>query len=186
MRNALIAAFVLIGLGTGVAAFQFARSPSRPVAAPVHPVWSEVKWPFPMDQWGTGQGFRCKANDCGREVDVYLRPKIGFCNCTTGVADDEELERLADFDLFRERQTAVSPGRPIDVRWMKGRARAYLFAGSFVRPKSTLTVAFNDRCDAIVATAVVDEDHRAESESLVLDFLRGDVVIHWTEAMLGL
>ena len=52
------------------------------------------------DQWGKGKAFHCKAADCGTEVSLYVRAKIGFCNCTTGVADDEELERLSDFDLM--------------------------------------------------------------------------------------
>ena len=52
-----------------------------------------------MDQWGKGKAFRCKPADCGAEVNIYLRAKLGFCNCTTGVADDEELDRMSDFDL---------------------------------------------------------------------------------------
>ena len=55
-----------------------------------HPVWSEVQWPFLRDQWGEGKAFQCKAVDCGTEVKLYLRAKIGFCNCATGVVDDEE------------------------------------------------------------------------------------------------
>ena len=30
--------------------------------------WAEVKWPFPLDQWGTGKAFQCGAADCGAEV----------------------------------------------------------------------------------------------------------------------
>jgi hypothetical protein len=184
MRNVLIPAIAVIALGAG-AAFQAALAPARQ-AAGVLPVWSVANWPFPMDQWGGGKAFTCKAGDCGSEISVYLRAKIGFCNCTTGVADDEELERLADFDLFSNNQTAVAQGRPIEVRWMKGRSRPYAFVGSFGRQKSALTIAFNDRCDAIVATAVSADDHRAEVESFVLKFLNGDTVIHWTEKTLGM
>ena len=38
--------------------------------------------------------------DCGTAVTLYVRAKIGFCNCTTGVADDPELERIGDFELL--------------------------------------------------------------------------------------
>ena len=31
------------------------------------------RWPFPIDQWGTGRAFACKAADCGTEVKLYLR-----------------------------------------------------------------------------------------------------------------
>ena len=51
----------------------------------------------PTDEWGRGKAFRCEAADCGAEVNLYIRAKIGFCNCQTGVSDDAELERLGDF-----------------------------------------------------------------------------------------
>ena len=49
----------------------------RALAAPPAPVWSEVPWPFPMDQWGKGKAFTCKAADCGTQVTLYIRAKIG-------------------------------------------------------------------------------------------------------------
>jgi len=36
------------------------------------------------------------------DIEVYLRPKIGFCNCDSGVADDDEVDRVADLDLISE------------------------------------------------------------------------------------
>ena len=47
------------------------------------PVWTEGKWPVPIDQWGEGWAFACDGVDCGTNVSLYLRPKIGFCNCQT-------------------------------------------------------------------------------------------------------
>jgi hypothetical protein len=185
MRKSLIPTLALLAFSAG-AALYFALVPARQAVAEIHPSWSATNWPFPMDQWGPGKAFTCTANDCGRQISVYLRPKIGFCNCTTGVADDEELERLADFDLFSNKQTPVAAGRPIQVGWMKGRSRPYLFVGSFLRQKSALTIALNDRCDAVVATAVSDDDHPADVESLVLKFLNDDTVIHWAKKTLGL
>jgi hypothetical protein len=185
MRKGMIAALALAALGAS-ATLYFTLARSRPEAREIHPVWAEAGWPFAMDQWGTGKAFRCAAKDCGSEISIYLRPKIGFCNCTTGVADDEELERVADFDLFRNGQTALAQGRPIEVRWMKGRSRPYAFAGPSLHQKSTLTIAFNERCDVIIATAVTGESNPAEVEPLVLGFLNGDIVIHWAEKTLGL
>ncbi len=40
-------------------------------AAPTRPVWNEMPWPFPIDQWGKGKAFACKAADCGTEVTIY-------------------------------------------------------------------------------------------------------------------
>jgi hypothetical protein len=162
-----------------------ARAPDRAVATTLEANWSEVSWPFPIDQWGKGKTFVCKAADCGAEVTVYLRAKIGFCNCSTGVADDEELDRISDFDLLGNQLTAIAPGRPITVAWMKGRSRAFLIGGP-QRGQSALSIGFNDRCDAIVATAVVPHNRPAAIEAAVLGFLNSRTVLRWAEVTLGL
>jgi hypothetical protein len=72
------------------------------------PVWTEAAWPFPIDQWGEGCAFQCKATDCRTDVNLYLRPKIGFCNCQTG--EDEELDRVSDVDLVGSKGSALGPG----------------------------------------------------------------------------
>jgi hypothetical protein len=61
------------------------RAPERsvPNEAIASSSFVEIKWPFPRDQWGDGRAFRCAAAECGVEVNLYLRPKIGFCNCDT-------------------------------------------------------------------------------------------------------
>ena len=96
-----------------------ARAPARP-SADITAVWTELRWPFPLDQWGVGRAFVCKPQDCGVEVNVYLRPKIGFCKCATGVDDDDELERVSDIGLLANKTVVLGPGRPIEVGWMKG------------------------------------------------------------------
>ena len=47
-------------------------------------------------------------------------------------------------------------------------------------------VAFNDRCDAIVATTVVAHDRPEAIEPSVIEFLNSEVVVHWAEVTLGL
>src|SRR6266545_3458885 len=135
-------ALVIVLCAFAAGAVVFASKP--PESRELRPVFTEVKWPFLMDQWGLGRAFQCKAEHCGTEVNVYLRAKIGFCNCTTGVSDDEELERVGDVDLFGPKFSAAGPGREIAVAWMKGRSRPYDVPGR--PPGSTLSVAFNDRC----------------------------------------
>src|SRR5687768_744534 len=83
----------------------------------------EVKWPFPLDQWGRGRAFHCAAADCGVDVVLFLRAKIGFCNCDTGVNDDVELDRVGDMELYSPRFIGLADGRPIRVGWMEGRSR---------------------------------------------------------------
>jgi hypothetical protein len=181
---AVAAAFLVGGL---VAALAWFGLPQRAVAIAPRPTWTEVAWPFLPDQWGKGKAFHCGAADCGADVNLYIRAKIGFCNCTTGVADDEELERLSDFNLMGDKIAVLSDGRPISVARMKGRSRAYAVAKPVrAGAKSALSVAFNDRCDAIVATVVVGHDRPAAIEPGVIEFLNGKTVLRWAEVTLGL
>ena len=66
---------------------------------------------------------------------------------------------------------------------MKGRSRGYTVAAPSA--KSVLSLAFNNRCDVIVAT-VVAGDKPVAQEQAVLEFLNGDLVLRWAEAVLGL
>jgi len=90
------------------------------------------------------------------------------------VADDEELDRVSDLDLLGGEGSALGPGRPIVVHWMRGRSRGYRVGGGSARP--VLSFAFNDRCDVIVATVVADDEPFAH-EQAVLEFLNGDLVL---------
>ena len=55
-----------------------------------------------------------------------MRPKLGFCNCDRGVADDDEVDRVADLDLIsRAFRAAARPGDVVRVADMQGRIRAY-------------------------------------------------------------
>ncbi len=54
-----------------------------------------------------------------------MRPKIGFCNCDRGVADDDEVDRVADLDLLSEHFVPLAPGDVVGIADMPGRIRAY-------------------------------------------------------------
>jgi hypothetical protein len=184
-RIATAAAIALVaGIG-GTAAFLAVKPPADTLrmSSRDQPVWTEAVWPFPIDQWGHGWAFQCKAADCGIDVNLYLRPKIGFCNCQTGVADDAELDRVSDVDLVGSESSALGPGRPITVHWMKGRSRGYTVGAPST--KSVLSLAFNNRCDVIVATVVAGDEPAAQEQD-VLEFLNGDLVLRWAETVLGL
>jgi hypothetical protein len=49
-----------------------------------------------------------------------------------------------------------------------------------------LSIAFNDRCDVIVATIAAGGDEPAAQEEAALEFLNGDLVLHWAQTTLGL
>jgi hypothetical protein len=183
-RTIAIAAFAAAGLAGALGIWLAGHRDAA--ASTAHPVWTEVAWPFPMDEWGQGKAYRCRAADCGGEVDVYVRGKIGFCNCTTGVADDIELERLSDFALIGGPVAALGDGQPIKVGWMNGRSRAYEISDPARSAKSALAVAFSNDCDALVATAVMARDRRAEIEPHVIGFLNGAAALKWARETLGL
>jgi hypothetical protein len=145
----------------------------------------EVKWPFLRDQWGDGRAFRCAAADCGVEVSLYLRPKIGFCNCDTGVSDDAELDRVGDLELFSDKFIALGNGYEIRVGWMEGRSRPYRVDVPYARSFTAQAMAFNEKCDVMVATVVAPLDRLPEASRLALEFLNGDMIVKWAKAEFG-
>jgi hypothetical protein len=155
-------------------------SPSRTL----QPHWSEVKWPFPIDQWGTGRAFRCGAEACGETVVLYLRPKIGFCNCRKGVYDDAELDRVDDMALLGPEFSGIGESQVVSVGWMKGRSRIFTVSGPYQPPSAAAAIAFNDKCDVVVATVTAEPDPAAGVPQ-ALQFLNTDLVLRWARAELG-
>jgi hypothetical protein len=147
--------------------------------------WSEMTWPFPIDQWGLGKAFRCGPADCGTTIDVFLRPKIGFCNCTSGVSDEAELARIGDTGLIDPAPEASGPGRALQVGWMAGMSRTYRLPGRSANT-NLLSLAFNDECDVIVALAVTEDADPGAAEAVVLSFLNTDRMVLWAKKELGL
>jgi hypothetical protein len=191
MKSAFPLAALALALGAVTGALvlpaAFRSDNSHTLAGSTPSGWSEVPWPFPTDQFGRGKAFQCGAADCGTPVTLYVRAKIGFCNCDTGVADDAELERIGDLELLGVKAAAQGDGHPIAVAWMKGRSRAYALAATDNRPgTSALSIGYNERCDAIVATAVVERERPGDIESGVIEFLNGPTVMRWIEVTLGL
>lgn len=142
MRRAATIALVLAALGaSGVGAYQLAPSP-----APASAHWRELAWPFPRDGWPAGRAFRCEGGSCDG-AKLYVRAKRGFCNCDRGVADDDEVDRVADIDLITPRFTATAPGEVVRVGEMHGRARRYDLAMSDGASHAAVGVALSRRCD---------------------------------------
>jgi hypothetical protein len=174
MRRWLVIAAAVVGLGalSGAAAYQHAGPHQGEV-------WQEIAWPFPRDGWPAGKAFRCGAPACGGEVLVYVRPKIGFCNCDRGVADDDEVDRVADLDLLSERFTPRAPGDVVAVADMPGRMRAYDLKMPDGSQQAAIGIAVSRRCDLLVAVAHGKADAR-EMRRVALDFLATSEMAHWT------
>ena len=162
---------------TSVAAFQHAR--------PDIEGWREIAWPFPRDGWPAGRAFRCATELCGDEIEVYVRPKAGFCNCDNGVSDDEEVDRVADLDLMSERFAPLAPGGAIRIAGMQGRLRSYDLQMADGSRRAAIGIAVSRRCDLLVAVA----QGRVEVsgvQRVALEFLTSDAVTKWmTSAMDG-
>jgi hypothetical protein len=178
------AAFALGGVAALLLYFAPASQKVGPVA-PTHSVWVETKWPFLMDQWGEGRAFECKAADCGGELKLYIRSKIGFCSSSTGVADNSELERLSDFEFMKGAEVARDAGHEVKIGWMKGRLRTYAIA-SPSRPASAISIAYNNNSDALVATILLNDAQLNAVEPAIIDFLNGKEMLGWVKNTLGL
>jgi hypothetical protein len=185
MKRALPLAVVFIALGAVGGSAPVAGMRAAGEAAITRPVWTETRWPFGLDQWGRGRAFVCLPADCGRRIDIYVRTKIGFCNCSTGVSDDAELERIGDAALVSAAAQGGRPGRPARVGWMHGRSRIYR-APELGARDAVLSVAYNDECDVVVALATLGSGDAASAEPAVLAFLNSDDMVRWAKRELGL
>ena len=172
-------AIVALGALSGAAAYQHVAPRQRNGA------WQEIAWPFPRDGWPAGKAFRCGAAACGDKVELYVRPKIGFCNCDRGVADDDEVDRVADLDLLSERFAPLAPGQMVRLADLAGRIRAYDLKMSGDSRHTAIGVAVSHGCDLLVAVAHGKGD-APELRRAALDFLATGEMTRWaTAAMEG-
>jgi hypothetical protein len=143
--------------------------------------WQEITWPFPRDGWPAGRAFRCMAAGCGG-AELYVRAKRGFCNCDTGVADDDEVDRVTDIDLISPRFTAIAPGEAVGIADMQGRIRHYdldMPGGA----RHAAGIALSRRCDMLVAVAQ-GAGETNEVQRAALAFLKTEEMKRWMAAAL--
>ena len=138
---AILAAVIALGALPGATAIGSSQS-----------AWQEIAWPFPRDGWPAGRAFRCGDAVCNG-IEVYVRPKLGFCSCDTGVADDDEVDRVSDLDLIGPRFAPLRPGEPIRVADMAGRVRAYELQMPDEAWHVAVGIAVSRRCDLLVGVA---------------------------------
>jgi hypothetical protein len=176
MRRLLIALAVAMGTLSGVAAYQHARSGSG--------TWHEIAWPFPRDGWPAGRAFHCDVASCGDDVELYVRPKIGFCNCDSGVADDDEVDRVADLDLMSDRFVPIEAGQVIRIAGMAGRSRGYDLRMADGSTHTAVGFALSRRCDLMVAV-VQGKRSAAEVQRVAQDFLGSEDMTRWMVSALS-
>jgi hypothetical protein len=175
MRRAATILAAVIALGaSGVGAYQLA-----PAEKPVQ--WREIAWPFPRDGWPVGRAFRCDGACAG--VELYVRAKRDFCNCDRGVADDDEVDRVADIDLISPRFAATAPGDTVRIGEMQGRARHYDLDMPGGARHAATGIALSRRCDLMVAVAQGAGEVSAMQRA-ALEFLETQAMKAWMVAAL--
>jgi len=177
MRRGAATAVAVIALGvSGVWAYQRAPSPAAASAQ-----WREIAWPFPRDGWPVGRAFRCDGACDGAEL--YVRAKRGFCNCDRGVADDDEVDRVADLDLISPRFAAVAAGEEVRLGELRGRVRRYDLDIPDGARHGAIGVAVSRRCDLFVA-AVQGRAEASAMQRAALAFLETKEMKTWVTAAL--
>src|SRR3954463_11862596 len=174
MRNRMLIAVALLAVGALSAVAAYERAVPRAD-------WREIAWPFPRDGWPTGRAFRCEGVCTGAEL--YVRAKRGFCNCDSGVADDDEVDRVADIDLISPRFAAVAPGEEVSFNEMRGRARRYDLDMSDGIRRAAIGVAVSRRCDLFVAAAQ-GRGEASATQRAMLAFLETQEMRGWVLATL--
>jgi hypothetical protein len=169
-RLAIIIAALLLSAGSAVGAYQLVRPALNRGAGNAR--WQEIAWPFPRDGWPAGRAFRCES--CGG-VELYVRPKIGFCNCTTGVADDDEIS---------ERFAPARAGDVAHVADLVGRSRFYDLKMPDGADHTAIGIALSHRCDLLVAVAQ-GRAEQSELQRVALEYLSSREMHGWMLASLG-
>jgi hypothetical protein len=176
MRRGIAIAALVIACGvSGVGAYQLAP------AAPEETHWREIAWPVPRDGWPAGRAFRCEGTCAGAEL--YLRAKRGFCNCDRGVADDDEVDRVADIDLISPRFAPVAPGAEVGIGELRGRTRRYGLDMPDGAGHVAIGTALSRRCDLFVAVAQ-GAGEAAAMQQAALAFLATEEMRTWVTAAL--
>jgi hypothetical protein len=168
---------VIICTLSGIAAYVGAR--------PAVAGWHEIAWPFPRDGWPAGRAFRCDPGLCGDAIELYVRPKIGFCNCDSGVADDDEVDRVADLDLISARFEPLEPGNVVQVAGMSGRIRSYSLHMQDGSRHTAAGIAVSRRCDLLVAFAHGKGETPGLQRAALRFLAKGDVTQWMTAALDG-
>jgi hypothetical protein len=149
------------------------------------PAWQEIAWPYPLDPWPAGRAFSCATARCEVAVQIALRPKIGFCNCATGVADDDEIDRVGDTVLVGDRYAPDGPGRPLRIGGLAGRSRHYRVEAGGGRKISVVGFAVAAHCDVVVGIIESPTPLPAATEDAAFRFLGEEPLRAWAEASVG-
>jgi hypothetical protein len=141
--------------------------------------WQEIAWPFPRDAWPSGRAF------AGHGVQVYIRPKLGFCNCATGVSGDAEVDAVTDLDMMADDFTPNQPGEWVKIAGMAGRTRSYTLKKSDGTQIQATGTAISRRCDVVVAASQGPKAATTKAQRAIADLIATPRIIDWLNTLLG-
>jgi hypothetical protein len=147
------------------------------------PVWREVPWPFLRDAWPNGRAFECVGGPCGARLSLYARAKNGFCDCTRGVADDDEIDRVGDVMLLSANFTPLAPSDAVALAGMAGRERLYELGDSTRRHVASL--AGGRDCNAFVALVASEGGLPEAATKLAAAFINTPDMTRWVARAQG-
>jgi hypothetical protein len=161
-----------VGLASLVAGDGAAVDAAAPAPAITRAAWSETAWPFLRDQWSAGQALRCDAAQCGIPAQLYLRSKVGFCDCFNHVEDDDDIDRLTDFDLIGgDRVVPLGPGRRLALAAGPARLREFRLEDKRGEVRHAVAVVLAVDCQARIAMLVSPLKPTPATEAAALELL---------------
>lgn len=147
--------------------------------------WQEVAWPFARDAWPPGRAYRCDAAACGQALVVTIRPKLGFCNCATGVSGDSEVDAVSDVDMLSEDFVPVQDGERLVVGDLVGRLRTYTLNMPDGRKLAAAGMALSKRCDVIAAAVLGERSGSKAALESITRLIDSPLVAAWLRGQLG-
>jgi len=162
---------VSLGLIVGAALAALAARAQAPIA------WTEVAWPFLRDGWPNGRAFECAGGACGAKLLLTARVKNGFCDCSRGVADDDEIDRVGDVSLLTDQFKPLATSEAVPLAGMAGRTRLYetLDRGH----RQVLSLAGGRDCNAFVAMALGGEAFPEGGAKAAAEFINTPAFSKW-------
>ena len=175
----LVGVTALLGLCLGSAA------PTTWFAVFSRPNWQEIAWPFPRDAWPEGRAFRCNSAACGGVLEVYVRPKVGLCNCGAGITGDAEVDAVSDVDLMAPDFVPLADGERVEMAGMVGRSRPYRLVLPGGKSLRSAGIALSHRCDLVAAASAGEAAGTPQASKAIAALLSQPALNHWLLNQMG-
>ncbi len=118
-------------------------------------------------------------------MEVYVRPKVGFCNCATGVSGDAEVDGVSDLDMISPDFRPLAVGEAVMAGGMAGRVRRYVLTTGDGREHMAAGFALSAKCDLIAAAVLGPAAGTGAARDAIVALLASPGVAGWIGSKLG-